>query len=456
MSLALRAKVLAERLPLPIAKLAVHVPFVVRLGPSYLAMSCRARRVYCMSDGDYHAWALKRLQNILRIAYNKCELYRSRFAACGYDPSCVITLEDFARLPIVSRDELRAVPLQQRVVRSRGRLYMNTGGTSGSPLSFAVDRGSFAREWAHMHLIWERAGYRPSHLKLTLRGRRLPDSEAFRFNPVHNELVVNANVPIGTVIDALLLSGWIRSLRWIHGYPSLVAEFASILESKGSEAVRAVRRNLLGVLLGSEFPSNIYRDKIERILSARVVSWYGHSEMSVLAGESARGIYESLPSYGFTEIVPDVAGAPDGRLVVTSFYNDVHPFIRYDTGDRVTWVDGPNGCPSFRVSSGRVGDFIIDRDGVRHSLTAIIFGRHHASFDLVEHVQVEQIRPGVANLVIVPRSGADLSSVKDGFDLDDLKIAWGLRCVEKPIRTAGGKIALKLCSGSELSDSEDR
>ena len=87
--------------------------------------------------------------------------------------------------------------------------------------------------------------------------------------------------------------------------------------------------------MGSEFPAPAYRNKIESILSIPTVSWYGHTERCVLAGDHLSRPYEYYPfhTYGFVEAVQ----AQDGEysLVATSFHNHTSPFIRYDTEDRI-------------------------------------------------------------------------------------------------------------------------
>jgi len=99
----------------------------------------------------------------------------------------------------------------------------------------------------------------------------------------------------------------------------------------------------------------------------------------------------------------------------------------------------------FRIHEGRVGDFIVDRQGNRHSLTAIIFGRHHEAFDLISHVQVRDEGGGVITLVITPRDGSiDWPALTQGFNLENLDMEFCFELVDAPVRTEAGKIRLKL------------
>jgi phenylacetate-CoA ligase len=333
---------------------------------------------------------------------------------------------------------MQSAPLGARIARGAKGQKINTGGTSGEPLEFLVGNDAFAREWAHMHHVWKARGYRPWHLKLTLRGKHFGRDEVLRYNAVHNELVANANCSMSEVVSAVLALPRGLIVRWVHGYPSLVAEFAHALDARPPRNVSDFRGRLYGVLLGSEFPADIYRSPIEQILTCNVVSWYGHSEMSILAGEQASGIYESMSTYGYAE-------AADSHLIGTSLHNFVHPFIRYDTGDVVEALPSRSGSLAFRVGEGRIGEFVCDRSGNRHALTAVIFGRHHPAFERIRHVQVRDDGGGCVALLVTPRSPqVDVESIRAGFHLEGLDIDWRIQLVDAPVRTGHGKIRLKV------------
>src|SRR5690606_25906035 len=108
----------------------------------------------------------------------------------------------------------------------RKGMKVNTGGTSGQPLEFLLDNRAFAREWAHMHYIWKARGYNTRHLKLTFRGKHFDPGIPVRYNAVHNEYVVNANSKMSQIVDCILSMPKDSAIRWLHGYPSLIAEFA--------------------------------------------------------------------------------------------------------------------------------------------------------------------------------------------------------------------------------------
>lgn len=443
MTLLTHAKEIAERLPSGVGMSLSWVPFTFRLGWKYATTQRSIRNSGRENVEAFQERTLLLVQSLVRFAFNNVKFYRMHYVKHGFSPDDVRTYEDVKKIPIVTRSDLQQFDLSDRSSGVRGGFRANTGGTSGQPLEFMLDRHAFAREWAHMHHLWMSRGYRQTHVKLTFRGKRL-GGDVLRYNAVHNEYVVNANASMESVVDAVSRLPRNVVIRWLHGYPSLIAEFAHAMASAPRDVLCRFRQGLYGVLLGSEFPAPAYRRVISETFSSNIVSWYGHSEMAILAREVAIGVYASYPTYGLAEAVP----ADDGngsKLICTSLNNRVHPFIRYDTGDRVEPIASVGGSLTFRVREGRVGDFVRDRSGRKHSLTAIIFGRHHEAFSLARHVQVVDLGDGRIVLVVTPlKADVSVDELKAGFDLNDIDISVKLMVVDEPIRTAAGKILLKI------------
>lgn len=433
-----------ESLPQSVGRPLTHVPFGLRLGTHYTRSTREIALAECGDSSHMNSMRLNNLRFLIQAAFEQVDFYRSFYRSKGFTPGDLRSWDDWEHVPVVTKADLQEVPLASRLAEGKNGFKINTGGTSGQPLEFHLDSNAFAREWAHMHYIWKARGYRPQHLKLTLRGKHFNTQQVLRYNAVHNELIVNSNAPMNEVATAIATLPKTTIIRWVHGYPSLVAELSHAFADLPAKYLVAFRSRLFGVLLGSEFPAPVYRTVIEETLSSNIVSWYGHSEMAVLARETARGVYESLPTYGFAEAVRNKQGC-DYRLVCTALQNYVHPFIRYDTGDLIEPVSKLGSSLAFRITEGRVGDYVLDRKGNKHSLTAIIFGRHHAAFDLLQHLQVRQDALGCVTLVITPRcKEINELSLRQGLDLQDLDIEWRIEIAKEPVRTNSGKIKLKI------------
>lgn len=443
MSVSRVLKTAIKNIPEPIARPLAYVPFSLRLGQLYRRTASDIRAAEIGNSDVLDAERLKKLKSVLDVAYSSVPFYRDFYRDKGFAPDVVKSLSDWERVPVVTKEDLQGVPLADRCVQGARGPMSNTGGTSGRPLEFMLDHDAMPREWAHMHHIWEAHGYRPWHLKIRFTGKHFDDAKPLHYHVMHNEFIVNANSPMVDVVKAIAALRPDSLPRWVHGYPSLIADFAHTLASTAGDFAAMFRMRLFGVLLGSEFPAPIYRDVIEQVLSSNVVSWYGHSEMALLARETARGVYESLPTYGYAEAIP-LDDLSAHRLVCTSFHNKLHPFIRYDTGDLIKPASSQRGSLAFQIREGRVGDFVLDRLERNLSLTSIIFGRHHSAFEGLQHLQVRQDTPGKMTLLIVPRGISDVIQLRSGFDFNGLDLIWDIEIIDQPIRTPAGKIKLKV------------
>ena len=92
-------------------------------------------------------WILRQLRTVVRRAGRETAFYREHFTKAGFDPDAAFGFEDFARLPIVDREDVRvagnrmfsaAVPAAQIAKDS-------TGGTSGAPTQ--IRTGPRERGW---------------------------------------------------------------------------------------------------------------------------------------------------------------------------------------------------------------------------------------------------------------------------------------------------------------------
>lgn len=432
-----------EELPEWVGRWVGRVPYKYKLGRRYTAWKSTVQSVESAPDDVRERWIWDRLTEYLSHCYREIPFYRRLLEDRGLVPDDVGSWDEWSDLPILSKEQLRGVALEDRSCLSETGLLLNTGGTSGEPLHFYLDGEAFAREWAHIHRIWKRVGYTHEKVKLTLRGNYRQDRPAW-YNPVHNEIQVNAYSRDRDVVAALQRMSGRYDIRYIHGYPSQVAEFARSCEAPYARSLKTtLRESVEAVLLGSEFPAPVYRDRIKSAFGARILTWYGHSEMAILAEEIDRGVYSVLPSYGLAEAVPD----PEGngwRLVGTSFSNLASPFVRYDTGDRIVplEVEGAR-LTKFRIRHGRVGEYVTDKHGERISLTALVFGRHHEVFDWADHVQVRQEKAGSITVVVTAEGGVPPDrSVSADFDATNVALDVEFEVRESPVRTESGKVAL--------------
>lgn len=407
----------AELVPPSIGTRLAFVDYNYRLGRSYSHIK---QSVLKPRSRDYLFCKVKVL---VKQSQSNIPFYRDFYEEKGFDSSRLSCFGDLVEIPIVTKADLQKYDFYDRVFGNG--IETNTGGTSGQPLKLMLDGNAYAREWAHMHAIWERLGYKTTSPKLTFRGMNL-GNRTIKYNFVHNEFQVNAYCGFDQLVSSLGKVLGRYSIEYLHGYPSGIFEFLKRLEQVDFELLVKLRANLKGVFFGSEYPAPMYRDYIEAILNVSTISWYGHSEMAVLSPEIDKYLYAPFQSYGYAESV-EIDGKQ--HLVGTTYNNSVGPLIRYDTGDIIEPVSYNDGIlEAFRISEGRIGEIVIDRNGRRISLTALIFGRHHKLFEYVDFIQVSQKKAG--HLTVIVTSSDQSLVCEDLFDGEGMSMNINFKIVK--------------------------
>lgn len=429
------------RLPYKVGKVVSLVPYAYRPGIGSVYRTRRAERD-ALDDSSAlqkQRFVFERVKRLVEHAYANVPFYHDLYRTVGVEPSDLQGFDDLLKLPIVKRAELQDVPLEYRSAARRGRYLVNTGGSSGQPLAFYVEPSCVGHEWAHMHGIWAKLGFKQGDLTIVFGGRSDVDG-VLEYDSARHRLAVDLYSGWRSVADRLHTVFDRYRPRYLHGYPSSIFDFVIWLEVNQHPLLPVLRRHLKGMFLGSELPSSSVRKEVEASLGCGSVSWYGHTERSVLAYEKdGYGSYSPFLSYGFAEAI-GVRGS--SRLISTGYYNYASPLIRYDTGDLVDPHVEDGILDHFRVSDGREGEFILDELHNKVFLTGLVFGRHHRLFEEARHIQIYQRQPGKAEVLIVPRRTLTSSVAASLFDGSNVLIEFDFRIVESPRRSAAGKVPL--------------
>lgn len=195
----------------------------------------------------------------------------------------------------------------------------------------------------------------------------------------------------------------------IQAYPATITLLANYMKSHGEAPIEG----LDVILAGSENLYPAQRQLLEEVFQCRVYSWYGHCEVTTLAGGCDQSdLYHVYCEYGFTELIDaqgnvlEWRGGAKGEIVGTGFNNWAMPLIRYRTGDiavvaRTACSCGRNYHLWERIE-GRKQEYVVARDGTLIPLTALVFGQHYNAFAKIKRLQLIQERPGelIVKLVV--------------------------------------------------------
>lgn len=432
-----------SNLPFPFGTLISHVPYSLRFGFNtvYAQRKNEIVKLEHQSTTYKKAFIFCRVKAIAEFAYKNIPFYTRLYKQADVNPSKFNNFTDIQHLPVIDKSQLQAVELEERSCKTKNRYLLNTGGSSGHPLTFFMERESHPHEWAHMHQIWAKIGFKQSHIKILFAGRSNVDN-IVDYDPLGHQLIVDIYKGWELIANKLFSIYSKYNPQYLHGYPSAIFDFIFWLNANKHPLLPLFKKNISGMLLGSEAPIKIFRAKVEALLDCQSISWYGHTERAILAYEQNDfGIYYPFHSYGYAESLQDKG---EIKLLGTSYYNYSSPLIRYDTGDRISAHNKDGILQRFEVTQGREGEFILDKNGEKIFLTALIFGRHHDLLNQCKHIQIKQTSPGNAEIYIVPREN-DLMNANDLFflfDSSNVQINFSFRIIIQPYKTSLGKVPL--------------
>jgi len=426
-----------------------RLPERVRLGARYEGFRRLAEEVEEWTAEQIAGYQLAELRCVVAHAARYSPFYARRFAEAGFSPDRLDSLEDFSACPEIDTTEL-AVHGQDMATSNPGRrqrLYMSTSGSTGTPVSFYLQKGvSRPKEKAFLDAQWGRAGYQKHHRLAVIRGTVISgrsDGPIASYDATRDWLLLSSYH-----LSQARLPEYLDQLRRfspdiLHAYPSAALQLAEFVQRSG----RPWSIPLRCVLAGSERLTGPQQHLLEEVFGCRVYTWYGHSERAVLAGEGRTSTLKYFwPTYGYVEFgPPDTSGLRE--VIATSFHNQVMPLIRYHTGDWVrpasALTDGPLEYPWPAVAAieGRSQEYLVTATGRRIAVTSMM--THDASFEGIYSLQFYQEQPGRAELRYVAGRSVDAEQLRRVRAVMARKLGGDfeleLRRVEQIEKTARGK-----------------
>lgn len=393
---------------------------------------------------------MRELRKTLHHANSYCPLYQRRFVKAGFRPERCLEPEDLMSCPVLTKQDLldHREELASTQIQPSQRLYITTGGSTGVPVGFYLQKGiSRPKEQAFLEGMWRKAGYFDGARLALLRGHVTSSKASGKiasYDATRNWLILSSYHLTQERLPEYLdeLEKFKPDLLYV--YPSAILQLAEYLQASG----QTWRLPLRGILCGSERITTPQKKLVQEIFGCRAYSWYGHSERVILAAEGRQSeLLYFVPQYGFVEFGPaDTEGFQE--VIGTSFHNMAMPLIRYRTGDyvRLAPTNLPPGereypWPVVTEVAGRDQEFLVSGTGRRISLTA--FNMHDAIFDDLYAVQFYQDTPGRAEFRYVPSPrfhSSRLDSIQAGISRklgDDFTVE--CRQVDQVEKTSRGK-----------------
>ncbi|MDP0501750.1 MAG: hypothetical protein Q7P63_16775 [Verrucomicrobiota bacterium JB022] len=352
------------------------------------------------------AYLEQRLQELLHAAW-QVPYYAEVFAAAGRGFDADYPLESLAKLPVLTKDDLKRDP--QRFVRPgyTGPLpKIQTAGSTGSPLKAFVDPVVPSVVTAAMYLGRSWWGIQPGSRSVSLWGhsKYLAESLPARLKLARRHLfdaAMNRRVfPAYDLGKDKLKEFWslIAEFQptYVVGYATALSTAAEYLnEHGGTPKLHRALNRLQAVVSTGEMLYDWQAETIQQAFQAPAVREYGLCEAGSAAYEHPDGNLYAISPFYHIELL-DEAGQPVrpgelGRVVITSLLGQTVPLIRYDTGDLAQEVERAPEAPLLRQMGqiqGRAYDLIYTASG--DARPGVMFTHAMKYLDEVERYQIVQ------------------------------------------------------------------
>lgn len=394
----------------------------------------------------------RELLALVQHAYETTGFYRQRFQEAGLEPRDIRTPQDFAQIPVLTRDDIRGhlSELTSSSYRQEQLLTSATGGTTDTPVSFLRDLRCLREKAAVQAQFDAWAGLRPGDKTFYLWGARsdYSQSPSGRWLMYERHIMRRVWAPT-SLLNPEVLESYRQSLnrfrpKIVYTYPTPVALLCEYLQETGLAC-----HHPSSVICTAELLLDSQRRLVTEVLQCPIFEHYGAREFGMIAAEceSHNGLHLN-PAAAYVEFVPVPGAEVEGlqEMLVTDLLNYGMPLIRYRINDCAVVSNDVCSCgrgyPLVRKITGRTTDVFYMPNG-----------------DVVPGValtgRVLQVCPGVKKMQIIQETleefrirfvpGAGMTAADVQLVRDNLRKFFpaGVRCqfeeVAEIAREASGK-----------------
>lgn len=329
------------------------------------------RRLLRQSPTEVAEHAQKLLLKTLDFAAAHLPFYRDHFALLPVTPSCVPPDEFVRRLPVLTKDEVRAAGEDMVNWDAPGGLkHGYTGGTTGDRLQFWVSPNYGSQNMAARLVMQEQFGVALGESRAYLWGNPIETRTAGmrRWRDwLINDHLLDAFQMSEPDMDAHLQTLRRIKPRVLYGYPSALTRLAEHAAQRGNLDDFAFMKLVVAT---GEMLNDVQRQLIRAAFDCPVAAEYGAREVGLIAHECPHGNLHIFTPIVHVEILNRGRSVPSGQpgeVICTTVSNKAQPMIHYRLGDVGALTDEACPCglplPTMRLEAGKILGFIALPDG---------------------------------------------------------------------------------------------
>ncbi|OEC86777.1 MULTISPECIES: phenylacetate--CoA ligase family protein [Methanobacterium] len=314
----------------------------------------------CMSENDKEALQLKRLQAVVKRAYENVPYYRKRFDEAGVKPEDIKTLKDIEKLPFTTKTDLRdAYPFGMFAVPEDEIVEVHTtSGTTGKP----TVSGYTVKDLDLWGEVIARA------LGMAGAGKKDIIQNAYGYGLFTGGMGVHYGAQkIGATVVPISAGNTMRQLEIMEDFGSTVLtctpSYALYLgEMAQREGISKESIKLKAGVFGAEMWTEEMRNEIEKRLNLTALNIYGLTEVIgpgvAMECEDKNGLHISddhfYPEIVDSKTLETIPEGEKGELVLTTLTREGMPVIRFRTKDVTALRKGKCSCGRTLIKMDRI------------------------------------------------------------------------------------------------------
>jgi len=304
-----------------------------------LALQAQLEQSERLPRSELGAMQFRRLDQLLRHAWQQLPYWRERLAAGGYDPALPLTAAVFARLPLLTRADVQRLGETLHAANppaGQGRVHqLQTSGSTGRPATFLYT--DLEEVYWHAFTLREHLWHRREAGTKLCAIRYMKEGGTTRGWGPSTDIVMETGPGAALRIDTPLSEqvAWLERERpqYLISYASNIAALAHafIGEQRKLPGLREVRSV-------SETVRPELRQLVRAAWGVELVDIYSAREVGYIALQCPlHPHYHVQEENLLLEVLDDddrpcAPGRP-GRVVVTALHKFAMPLIRYEIGD---------------------------------------------------------------------------------------------------------------------------
>jgi phenylacetate-CoA ligase len=302
----------------------------------------------------------RKLQAVIRHAYDNVPYYRSLFQSAGLVPDEIRTAKDLQRIPITTKENLKKAGTALIIAKEVDLAdcqAVHTSGTTGKPFATHLARRDLrARKLVEFRTLLS-IGFRPTD-RLAVLGPA--QGHAMRFHQrlgFYRSLNISSALSWDDQIDTLKRSR--PTILW--AYPTVLNALLCRVNYR-LDSIACPRM----LITSAEMCDGMLKDRIQDNFKIEMFNFYGANEVGRIAAECSahEGLHVNEDHVILECVNSEHPAEPglSGEAIVTTLNAAAQPFIRYRLGDVCEFKEKPCSCgsPFVLISPprGRVDDVV--------------------------------------------------------------------------------------------------